>query len=93
MPIPVNLKQLGEKQGFEDGWRDAMNDLPNNPCADGGYGLIDVRYEQAYAESYKDGYTTGTKERIRREKLMARRKQQQEQEAYNDLIPEMDDDE
>lgn len=84
MSIPLNLQELGEKEGFEDGWRDAMKGVLTNPRPDVGYGIFDARYLKEYSKSYNDGYQTGNEERIRRQKLKARRTHHQEHEQTDD---------
>ena len=79
MSIPLNLQELGEKEGFEDGWQDALKGQPQIPRPDVGYGIFDARYLKEYSKSYNDGYKTGKEERTRRQKLKAHRTHQQEQ--------------
>ena len=89
MAIPLNLQELGEKEGFEDGWHDAMKGWPQNPRPDVGYGIFDARYLKEYSKSYIDGHKTGKEERTHRQKLKVRRVLQQEQ--TDDLDYEPDD--
>ena len=84
MSMPLNLQEMGQKQGFEDGWRDAMKGLSHNQRPDIGYGTFDARYFDEYSKSYKDGYQTGKEERTRRQKLENRRVSQQEYQQTDD---------
>ena len=73
-----NMKELGEEEGFRQGWIDALKGLPRFPRPEVGLGLFDAGYQKSFNEQYLDGYETGVEERKRADALKLRRLQERQ---------------
>lgn len=68
-----NIKEMAQKEGFEQGWRDGHNASPKFPRPDIGYELLQPGYTKAFHQAYMDAYETAKDEKRRFDMLQHQR--------------------